>query len=53
LHLADFGQGTGLQRAKAGTDAVPAAAADADRRIDAIAERYYAAPRRGPRIRGL
>jgi uncharacterized membrane protein len=41
------------QRTKAGTDAVPAPAADADRRIDAIAERYYAEPRRGPRIRGL
>jgi len=30
-----------------------APAADADRRIDAIAERYRAGPRREPRIRGL
>ena len=33
----------------------PAAAAKPpdDRRIDAIAERFYAARRRGPRVRGL
>ena len=41
------------QRAEAAPAAAPALAADADRRIDAIAERHYAAPRRGPRIRGL
>ena len=33
--------------------AAPAPVADADRRIDAIAERYDAGPRRGPRIRWL
>lgn len=40
-------------RAEAGTHAAPAFAADADRRIDAIAERYHAGPRREPRIRSL
>jgi hypothetical protein len=43
------------RRAEAAPPAAPALAADADadRRIDAIGERYYAKPRREPRIRGL
>jgi hypothetical protein len=41
------------QRAEAGTHAAPTLAADADRRIDAIAERHTTEPRREPRIRGL
>jgi hypothetical protein len=41
------------RRAEAAPAAAPTFAADADRRIDAIAERHYAGPRREPRIRGL
>jgi hypothetical protein len=41
------------RRAKAAPAAATALAADADRRIEAIAERHSAGPRRGPRIRGL
>ena len=41
------------RRAEAGTALCRRPSADADRRIDAIAERYRAGPRRGPRIRGL
>lgn len=39
------------RRREAAAEAAPPS--DADRRINEIAERYYAAPRRGPRIRGL
>ncbi len=41
------------RRPEAAPPAAPTPAADTDRRIDAIAERHYAEPRRKPRIRGL
>jgi uncharacterized protein YbjT (DUF2867 family) len=41
------------RRPEAASAAAPPLDGDVTRRIDAIAEHYYAGPRRGPRIRGL